>query len=64
MFAADLIIALKEAEHRPLIEQRFPEVESRVFGRRPDNICKPANVFMMGMIHWVSRSGVDLAAEH
>jgi protein-tyrosine phosphatase len=34
---ADLIIALKEAEHRPLIEQRFPEVESRVFGRRPDN---------------------------
>jgi protein-tyrosine phosphatase len=27
---ADLVIAVKEAEHRPLIERRFPEVASRV----------------------------------
>jgi protein-tyrosine phosphatase len=27
---AQLVIALKEAEHRPLIEQRFPEVADRV----------------------------------
>jgi protein-tyrosine phosphatase len=26
---ANLIIALKEAEHRPLIEKRFPDVASR-----------------------------------
>jgi protein-tyrosine phosphatase len=28
--AAHLVIALKEAEHRPLIERRFPEVAHRV----------------------------------
>ncbi len=28
--AAQLVIALKEAEHRPLIERRFPEVAHRV----------------------------------
>jgi protein-tyrosine phosphatase len=27
---ADLVIALKEAEHRPTIERRFPEVANRV----------------------------------
>lgn len=27
---ADLVIALKEAEHRPLVERRFPEVAGRV----------------------------------
>jgi protein-tyrosine phosphatase len=27
---AQLVIALKEAEHRPVIEQRFPEAASRV----------------------------------
>jgi protein-tyrosine phosphatase len=27
---ADLVIGLKEAEHRPLIERRFPEVAGRV----------------------------------
>lgn len=27
---ADLVIALKEAEHRPLVERRFPEVAERV----------------------------------
>jgi protein-tyrosine phosphatase len=27
---AQLVIALKEAEHRPMIEQRFPEVANRV----------------------------------
>ena len=26
----DLVIALKEAEHRPLIERRFPEVADKV----------------------------------
>ena len=28
--SADLVIALKEAEHRPLIERRFPEMAERV----------------------------------
>ena len=28
--AADLVIALKDAEHRPLIERRFPEVAGNV----------------------------------
>ena len=28
--AADLVIALKDAEHRPLIERRFPEVAGKV----------------------------------
>ena len=27
---AEVVIALKEAEHRPMIEQRFPEVAGRV----------------------------------
>jgi protein-tyrosine phosphatase len=27
---AEIVIALKEVEHRPIIEQRFPEVADRV----------------------------------
>ena len=35
---AHLVIALKEAEHRPLIEQRFPEVAGRVTYWHVDDI--------------------------
>lgn len=35
---ADLVIALKEAEHRPLIEVRFPEVVNRVIYWHVDDI--------------------------
>ncbi|PAY06923.1 MULTISPECIES: low molecular weight phosphatase family protein [Bradyrhizobium] len=34
----DLVIALKEAEHRPLIERRFPEVAGRVTYWHVDDI--------------------------
>jgi hypothetical protein len=27
---AQLVIALKEAEHRPMIERRFPELDDRI----------------------------------
>jgi low molecular weight protein-tyrosine phosphatase len=36
--AAHLVIALKEAEHRPLIEQRFPEVAGSVTYWHVDDI--------------------------
>jgi protein-tyrosine phosphatase len=41
---ADLIIALKEAEHRPLIERRFPEMAGRVRYWHVDDVdaAKPA----------------------
>jgi protein-tyrosine phosphatase len=35
---ADLVIALKEAEHRPLIERRFPEVARNVTYWHVDDI--------------------------
>jgi protein-tyrosine phosphatase len=35
---AEIVIALKEAEHRPLIERRFPEVASRVLYWHVDDI--------------------------
>jgi protein-tyrosine phosphatase len=35
---ADLVIALKEAEHRPLIERRFPEAAGRVTYWHVDDI--------------------------
>jgi len=35
---AQLVIALKEAEHRPLIEQRFPEVAGNVTYWNVDDI--------------------------
>ncbi|WP_235999484.1 low molecular weight phosphatase family protein [Bradyrhizobium uaiense] len=35
---ADLVVALKEAEHRPLIERRFPEVADRVMYWHVDDI--------------------------
>jgi len=35
---AQLVIALKEAEHRPVIEQRFPEVARRVTYWHVDDI--------------------------
>jgi protein-tyrosine phosphatase len=35
---ADLVVALKEAEHRPLIEQRFPEVANSVTYWHVDDI--------------------------
>jgi protein-tyrosine phosphatase len=35
---ARLVIALKEAEHRPMIEQRFPEAASRVTYWNVDDI--------------------------
>jgi protein-tyrosine phosphatase len=42
--SADLIIALKESEHRPLIERRFPEMASRVIYWHVDDVdvAKPA----------------------
>lgn len=42
--SADLIIALKEAEHRPLIERRFPEMVERVRYWHVDDVdvAKPA----------------------
>ncbi|WP_027578296.1 low molecular weight phosphatase family protein [Bradyrhizobium sp. Ai1a-2] len=42
--SADIIIALKEAEHRPLIERRFPEMSGRVRYWHVDDIdvAKPA----------------------
>jgi low molecular weight protein-tyrosine phosphatase len=42
--SADLIIALKEAEHRPLIERRFPEMAERVRYWHVDDVdvAKPA----------------------
>jgi protein-tyrosine phosphatase len=42
--SADLIVALKEAEHRPLIERRFPEMAGRVIYWHVDDvdIAKPA----------------------
>ena len=43
---AQLVVALKEAEHRPLIERHFPEVAARVIywhvddvGSRPSVDC-------------------------
>jgi protein-tyrosine phosphatase len=36
--SADLIIALKEAEHRPLIERRFPEMARRVMYWHVDDV--------------------------
>jgi protein-tyrosine phosphatase len=35
---AQIIVALKEAEHRPLIERRFPEVTSRILYWHVDDI--------------------------
>ncbi|UGY14278.1 hypothetical protein [Bradyrhizobium septentrionale] len=35
---ADLVIALKETEHRPLIERRFPEAAGRVTYWHVDDI--------------------------
>ncbi|MGY4570409.1 protein-tyrosine phosphatase [Bradyrhizobium sp. USDA 3256] len=35
---ADLVIALKETEHRPLVERRFPEVADRVTYWHVDDI--------------------------
>src|ERR1700749_171652 len=35
---AQLVIALKEAEHRPMIERRFPEVANRVSYWHVDDI--------------------------
>jgi len=35
---ARLVVALKEAEHRPIIEQRFPEAASRVIYWHVDDI--------------------------
>ncbi len=35
---ARIVIALKEAEHRPLIEQRFPEVANRILYWHVDDI--------------------------
>lgn len=35
---AQLVIAVKEAEHRPLIERRFPEAASRVSYWHVDDI--------------------------
>lgn len=35
---ADLVIALKDAEHRPLIERRFPEVAGNVTYWNVDDI--------------------------
>jgi protein-tyrosine phosphatase len=36
---AQLVIALKEAEHRPLIERRFPEVANRVIYWQVDDVA-------------------------
>jgi protein-tyrosine phosphatase len=38
---AQLVIGLKETEHRPLIEQRFPEVASRVIYWHVDDVAHP-----------------------
>lgn len=35
---AELVVALKEAEHRPMIERRFPEVANRVIYWHVDDI--------------------------
>lgn len=43
--AADLVIALKEQEHRPILERRFPEAIARVEFWRVDDIdVVPASV--------------------
>ncbi len=46
---AQLVIALKEAEHRPLIEQRFPEVADRVTYWHVDDIefAQPVDALAM-----------------
>ena len=36
--AANLVVALKESEHRPLIERRFPEVTGSVTYWNVDDI--------------------------
>ena len=35
---AQVVVALKEAEHRPLIERRFPEVANRVIYWHVDDV--------------------------
>lgn len=43
--AAALTIAVKEAEHRPIVERRFPELLPRVeFWKIDDLDCAPASV--------------------
>lgn len=46
---AQLVIALKEAEHRPLLELRFPEMADRVIYWRVDDIglTEPADAIAM-----------------
>jgi protein-tyrosine phosphatase len=50
---ADLVIALKEAEHRPLIEQRFPEITVDITYWHVDDIdfAPPSKALPMIDIH-------------
>jgi protein-tyrosine phosphatase len=48
---AELVIALKEAEHRPLVERRFPEVASRITYWHVDDIDFAAPAIALPMIY-------------
>ena len=45
-----LVIALKEAEHRPFVEQRFPEAASRVTYWHVDDIGFAHSSIALAMI--------------
>jgi protein-tyrosine phosphatase len=47
---AQLVIALKEAEHRPLIELRFPEAANRVIYWHVDDVGFVHPLIALGMI--------------
>jgi protein-tyrosine phosphatase len=47
---AQLVVALKEAEHRPLIELRFPEVTNRVIYWHVDDVGFAHPSIALGMI--------------
>jgi protein-tyrosine phosphatase len=49
---AQLVIALKEAERRPLLELRFPEMAERVTYCRVDGIDVAEPVDVIAMIDW------------
>ncbi|WP_454628439.1 arsenate reductase/protein-tyrosine-phosphatase family protein [Bradyrhizobium cenepequi] len=48
--SADLIIALKESEHRPLIERRFPEVADRVMYWHVDDVDVAKPIIALALI--------------
>jgi protein-tyrosine phosphatase len=52
--SAQIVIALKEAEHRPLIERRFPEIASRVMYWHVDDIdFAPSSIALPMIDHLV-----------